>query len=126
MTPEQVSAIVATGESATPEFRSTTGTRREAGATVCAMLAQRGGYVLFGVAPDGGIAGQQVSEPTLEEASAETQRIDPPTFPELERVLISRNVEAIAIRVNRGFSPLYRYRGVFYRRVGRHDAGHAG
>ena len=126
MTPEQVSALVATGESAMPEFKSGTGTRREAAVTVCAMLDQRGGYVLFGEAPDGGIVGRQAGEPILEEASAEIQRTDPPTFPELERVLISRNVEATAICMNRGSSPPYRYRGVFYRCVGRHDAGHAG
>ena len=126
MTPEQVSALVATGESATLEFKSTTGTRREAAVTVCAMLDQRGGYVLFGEAPDGGIVGRQAGEPILEEASAEIQRIDPPTFPEIERTLISRNVEAIAICANRGFSPPYQCRGTFYRRTGQLGAGHAG
>ena len=43
MTPEQVTALAATGESETLEFKSTTGTRREAAQTVCAMLNQRGG-----------------------------------------------------------------------------------
>ena len=81
MTPEQITALAATGESETLEFKSTTGTRREAAQTVCAMLNQRGGHVLFGVTPTGDVAGQQVSERTIEEVSAEVQRIDPPAFP---------------------------------------------
>ena len=43
MTPDQVISLVASGESETLEFKATTGTRREAAATICAMLNQRGG-----------------------------------------------------------------------------------
>ena len=80
MTLEQITALAATGESETLEFKHTTGTRREAAQTVCAMLNQRGGHVLFGVTPTGGVTGQQVSERTLEEVSAQIQRIDPRHF----------------------------------------------
>ena len=73
----------------TLEFKTTTGTRREAVATVCAMLNQRGGHVLFGVLPDGAAVDQQVSERTLEELGSEIQRIDPPVFPQIERVRLS-------------------------------------
>ena len=73
MTPDQITALAATGESEVLEFKSTTGTRREALRTVCAMLNQRGGHVLFGVAPTGKVVGQQVSERTIEEMSAEIQ-----------------------------------------------------
>jgi len=118
MTPGQISALVALGESEMLECKATTGTRREAATTVCAMLNQRGGHVLFGVTPEGGIVGQQVSERTLEEVSAEFQRIDPPAFPEIERVQISGDLEVIAVRVSRGSSPPYQYRGASYRRVG--------
>ena len=67
MTLEQISALAVAGESETLEFKQTTGTRREAAQTVCAMLNQRGGHVLFGVTPTGDVAGQQVSERTIEE-----------------------------------------------------------
>ena len=53
MTPDQIAGLAAAGESETLEFKSTTGTRREAASTVCAMLNQRGGHVLFGVKPEG-------------------------------------------------------------------------
>lgn len=53
MTPDPITALAAKGESETLEFKRTTGTRREAASTVCAMLNQRGGHVLFGVTPEG-------------------------------------------------------------------------
>ena len=118
MTPQQVVALAESGESETLEFKTTTGTRREAVATVCAMLNQRGGHVLFGVSPDGSVVGQQVSERTLEELGSEIQRIDPPVFPEVERVRLSGSRELVVIHVERGASSPYQYRGASYRRVG--------
>ena len=76
MTPDQLTALAATGESEMLEFKSTTGTRREAVRTVCAMLNRRGGHVLFGVTPEGDVVAQEVS--------AEVQRIEPPAFPSVE------------------------------------------
>ena len=118
MTLEWVRALVAAGESETVECKATTGTRREAAATVCAMLNQRGGHVLFGITPTGDVVGQQVSDRTIEEMSAELQRIDPPAFPEIERIQVIEDRQVIAVRVSRGPSPPYQYRSAAYRRVG--------
>ncbi len=43
MTPDQIASLAAPGESETLEFKTTTGTRREAAMTVCAFLNQNGG-----------------------------------------------------------------------------------
>ena len=118
MTPDQIRATAARSESETLEFKHTTGTRREAAQTVCAMLNQRGGQVLFGVTPIGDVVGQQVSERTIEEVSAEIQRVDPPAFPEIERVQVAGGREVIAVRVSQGSARPYQYRGIAYRRVG--------
>lgn len=118
MTPDEIKTLVTSGESETLEFKATTGTRREAAATICAMLNQRGGYVLFGITPEGLVVGQDVSERTIEDVSAEIQRIDPPAFPEVERVQVSGDRQVIAVRVSPGSSPPYQYRGISYRRVG--------
>ncbi len=118
MTLDQVAAMTAAGESETVEFKRTTGTRREAVQTVCAMLNQRGGHVLFGVTPRGEVVGQQVSERTIEEISAEIRRIDPPAFPGIERVPAAEGLELIAIRVNQGSVRPYQYRGAAYCRIG--------
>ena len=118
MTAERIAKIAAAGETETVEFKSTTGTRREATMTVCAMLNQQGGQVLFGVTPEGRVVGQQVSERTIEEVSAEFARIDPPVFPAVQRIKVDGGREIIAITVGRGPAAPYMYRGSAYRRVG--------
>ena len=115
---DQIKAIVASGESETLEFKATTGTRREAAATICAMLNQRGGYILFGVDSKGNVVGQSIGDRTIEDISAEIQRIDPPVFPEIERVQVTGNHEVIAVHVSTGPASPYQYRSVSYRRVG--------
>ena len=116
---DQVAQLVETGgESETLEFKETTGTRREASRTVCAFLNQRGGQVLFGVTAAGVVAGQQVSDRTIEELSAELQRIDPPAFPTVERVRLDGNHEVIVVNVDQGTLRPYTYRGIAYSRVG--------
>ena len=69
---ERILALATERESrdAGVQFKRTTGTRREAAATVCAMLNHRGGHVLFGVTKEGDVVGQQVSDRTMEEVSA--------------------------------------------------------
>jgi len=115
---EQIAKNVAGGESEVLEFKGTTGTRREAARTVCAMLNQQGGQVLFGVLPEGRVVGQQVSERTIEEIGAELVNIDPPAFPAIERIPFKEDLEVIAVSVGRGRSGPYMYRGKAYRRVG--------
>lgn len=118
MTPGELATIVAGGESEAVEYKATTGTRREAAATLCAMLNGRGGHVLFGVTPDGDIVGQQVGARTIEELVSELCRIEPPVSPEIERVRVAGDREAIIVHTPPGPAAPYRYRGVAYRRVG--------
>lgn len=118
MTFDEVKTLATSGESETLEFKETTGTRREATMTVCAFLNQDGGQVLFGITPAGVLAGQQVSERTIEELSAELRRIDPPAFPTIERVPVDETREVIVVSAVQGASRPYMYRGTAYRRVG--------
>ena len=115
---DQLSALVATGESERMECKETTGTRREAAMTMCAFLNQQGGQVLFGVTPAGTVVGQQVSERTVEELSAELRQIDPPTFPIVKRFPVGGEREVIMVSTGQGASRPYTYRGSAYRRVG--------
>lgn len=118
MTLEWIALIVAAGESETLELKATTRRRREAARTVCAMLNQQGGHVLFGVMPDGRAVGQQVSDRTIEELSTEFQSIDPPAFPAIKRIRVDGDREVIAVTVIPGPVRPYMYRGKAYRRVG--------
>jgi ATP-dependent DNA helicase RecG len=118
MTPDQVSAWAASGESETLELKRTTGERREAARTLCAMLNHRGGRVLFGVEADGRVIGQQVSDHTIEEVAQELRAIDPPAFPTIDRVPLSNGREILAVSVSTGQNRPYSYRGQAYRRIG--------
>lgn len=118
MTIDQIAALTTTGESETLEFKETTGTRREAARTVCAFLNRQGGQVLIGITPAGVVAGQQVSERTIEELSVELRQIDPPAFPTVERIPVEGDREVIAVSTGQGTSRPYTYRGSAYRRVG--------
>lgn len=115
---DQLSALVATGESERMECKETTGTRREAAMTMCAFLNQQGGQVLFGVTPAGTVVGQQVSERTIEELSAELRQIDPLAFPKVDRFPVGGEREVIMVSTGQGTSRPYTYRGSAYRRVG--------
>ena len=118
MNAERITVVTTSGESETLEFKATTGGRREAAMTVCAFLNQSGGQVLFGVTSTGAVVGQQVSERTIEELSAEFRQIDPPAFPTVERVPVDGGREVIVVGTGRGASRPYSYRGTAYRRVG--------
>ena len=115
---QDLATLAASGESETLEFKATTGTRREAAMTVCSFLNQRGGQVLFGVTQAAVVVGQQVSERTIEELSAELRQIDPPAFPTVERVRVDGDRGVIVVSTGQGASRPYTYRGSAYRRVG--------
>src|SRR5215470_11423724 len=106
----ELQQLVARGESAQIEFKATTGQRTEAAKTVCAMLNGRGGFVFFGVTPEGKITGQQIGIGTLDDIAAELRRIDPPAFPEIERVDLKSGAAVIVISVPGNGGP-YTYDG---------------
>ena len=58
--------LIRKGESATLEFKRSTGELRQALWTLCAFANGAGGKVIIGVKPDGRIVGQQVSEAAAE------------------------------------------------------------
>jgi|SRR5579883_2904927 ATP-dependent DNA helicase RecG len=114
----QLQQLVAAGESETLEFKKTTGQRSEAMHDLCAMLNHRGGQVLFGVDPQGGIVGQQVSERTLEEVAQEIQHIEPPVFPTIEQLNVAAGRQVVSVTVPSGANRPYSYKGQAYKRVG--------
>ena len=54
---DDITRLIAAGESETLELKKTTGERREAAKTVCAMLNNRGGIIFIGVTPEGVVTG---------------------------------------------------------------------
>lgn len=119
MTPKDVTALAAKGESEILEFKKTTGMRGNATKTVCAFLNQRnGGTVLFGVDPDGCVVGQRIGKNTLEDLSDVFQHIEPSTYPKIDRVPVNGGLEVIVVNTREGALRPYTYKGKAYRRVG--------
>lgn len=118
ITREQIDAWSKLGESETLEFKTTTGERRDGTRGLCSMLNHRGGRVVYGVAPDGRVAGQQVSDHTIEEIAQEIKELDPPVFPTVDRVVVADGREVVVVTVTQGPVGPYSYKGIAYRRVG--------
>jgi ATP-dependent DNA helicase RecG len=118
ITLDGIQSWVRGGESETVEFKRTTGERREAARTICAMLNHRGGRVVFGVEPGGRMIGQMVSDRTVEEVAQELGEIEPPVFPSIERVDFAEGRQLLVVTVQAGSGQPYAYRGHAYRRVG--------
>ncbi len=118
ITRAQIAGWAKAGESETVEFKRSTGERREGARSVCAMLNQRGGRVLFGIDEGGAIVGQHVGDRTLEELAQEINEIEPPALPSIERVEVDGGREIIVVSVTQGQVRPYSCRGTAYRRVG--------
>jgi len=118
MTLVDIEAWVRGGESETLELKRTTGERREAARTICAMLNHRGGRVIFGVEPNGRLIGQMVSDRTVEEVAQELSEIEPPVFPGIERVNVADGRQLVVVTAQPNSGQPYSYRVQAYRRVG--------
>ena len=120
ITPDDVAALAAGGESETVEFKETTGQRGEAAWTLSAMLNGQGGIVLFGVRPNGAVSGQQVADKTLEDVTQACGDIHPNYPPSIERVAVSGRdgYEVLAVSVPSGNVKPYAYKGRYYVRSG--------
>jgi ATP-dependent DNA helicase RecG len=118
MTERQLHEWVQKGESDTLEFKATTGQRSDAFKTVCAFLNHKGGRVLIGVQPNHEIRGQQVSDGTLQDLHNELQFLEPPAFPDIEKVSLASGLDVIVLTVPHGSQRPYAYRGQKFLRVG--------
>lgn len=117
MTPDQIAAFAASGESETLEFKKSTAEKDRACRTLCAFANGQGGRLLFGVAPSGKLTGQTVADRTLEELAQEFQGFEPPLFPMVERVGIGAEREVLVLTVARAAWAPVAFRGVAYERV---------
>jgi ATP-dependent DNA helicase RecG len=96
---DDIRVLVDGGESETLELKRSTGQRTDAVRTVSAMLNGRGGFVVFGVSPDGLIVGQDVSEKTHEDLHHELRKIEPPAFPLIETIPLPSGLSVIVVSV---------------------------
>ncbi|MES1245948.1 MAG: ATP-binding protein [Acidobacteriota bacterium] len=112
--------LVAGGESEILELKKTTGQISKAGKTLCGFLNCRGGTLLFGVEPDGRIAGQIVADTTLRDIAALLQAFEPQPPVSMYRVrLPDSSLEVIVLQVDLRTDLLpFTYDGRAYERIG--------
>jgi ATP-dependent DNA helicase RecG len=120
MTETDIRALASSGESETLEFKRSTGQLSRAGETLCAFLNGRGGQVIFGIAPDFQIAGQSISDTTLQDVAQTIRKFEPPAPVEIERIPLTSGHEVLVLRVSNSAMEAvpFTYDGRPYQRIG--------
>ena len=96
MTPEELSALAAQGESETLELKRSVAELEKAVETIAAFANTRGGVLLIGVHPDGRIEGVDVGQTTRERiANRITGNTDPMIYPAVEFVTVEGRAVAV-------------------------------
>jgi ATP-dependent DNA helicase RecG len=95
----EIRRLVATGEGSGIEFKRTTGELQAGLQTACAFLNGDGGTVVFGVAPDGKVLGQEISDQTLRELAQMLERFEPPPRLSTGRIPLKDGREVLTIKV---------------------------
>ena len=115
----ELQSIVAAGEGPRLELKRSTGELRRGVQTVCAFLNGKGGRVVFGVAPDGEIVGQQVSDKTVREVAQELAALDPPAKVAIHRIAVGAGREVLVLDAEGGSDLVpFTCDGRSYERVG--------
>ncbi len=101
---DNIEELIKAGESETLEFKRSTSLIREGIESLVAFANQRGGQVIFGIADDGTVIGQQVSDDTLKNlANAIKLNTDPKLYPSIKKLMIEGK-ECIVVTIEE--SPL--------------------
>ena len=85
------------------------------------MLNGAGGRVVYGVTPGGKIAGQDISDPTLQEVAQEIRRLKPPAHIEQVRVPVGAGKEILILETTTAPDAPYTYDGRPFERIGTDD-----
>lgn len=117
---EEIKSLASGGETTEVEFKRSTGQRTEATKTVCAMLNGKGGFMMFGIANDGSLVGQELGELTLSDVLHELRKIEPqvPITPEVVAVHSEKFVIVLRVPSASGAMSIYTFDGRPYLRHG--------
>jgi ATP-dependent DNA helicase RecG len=110
--------LVAQGESERLEFKRSTGELRAGMETLCAMLNNKGGQVLFGVTNDGKIVGQDIADSTLQDVANAIRKIEPTAWIEQLRIPVANGKEVLLLETTQLAGSPFTYDGRPYQRIG--------
>jgi len=119
MTIDELNNLIKLGESETLEFKKSLTQQDERIKTATALANGNGGWILFGVKPDGSVIGVDIGVNTLENLAEDFHHhTDPIIYPSIMTIAIEGRT-VIAVRVPAGSDKPYTYQGAAYKRVGR-------
>ena len=117
MTTDQLTRLIAKGESDRLEFKKSTGDLKGGLETLCALLNGEGGRVIFGV-KGGKAVGQDITDATLQDVARELRRLEPPAKISQVRMKTDTGREVLVLATgDRSVAP-YTYNGRPYCRIG--------
>ena len=119
MTPtDDLSALIAAGEGETLEFKRSVAELDQVVETVAAFANTRGGIVLIGVGPNGGVLGVDLGQVTGERIAGRiTGNTDPTVYPSIEYATVTDRT-IVVIKVSESDSKPHLASGRAFKRVG--------
>lgn len=112
-------SLIAQGESACLEFKTSWSGLEDACKTLCAFLNTKGGSVLIGVKSDGTIRGVLYDDEIQQTVARHLKKFDPAASLKIEQTAISEHNFVVALIAPISYSKtLYQYDGRVYERVG--------
>lgn len=113
----QVRLLAKRGESRTLEYKTSTAQLRDAFETVCSFLNGQGGTILIGVANNGQVLGQNVTDNTRQEIAREIKKIEPAAQIDIDYVPLQEDKYIIVVKVAAGKHIPYVYDSRPYERT---------
>jgi ATP-dependent DNA helicase RecG len=119
MDTNELKKLIELGENETLEFKKSLAEQTDALKTAAAFANGNGGWILFGLKPDGSVVGVDIGANTLENlAEAFHHHTDPIIYPSINTVVVDGRT-VIAVRVPAGTDKPYTAYAIAYKRVGR-------
>lgn len=114
---EHLQSLIKHQESETLEFKKSTAQLKPALETVCGFLNAKGGVVLLGVADNGNIIGQDITDKTKQEIAREIDKIEPHANIQVEYVPCPNEKTVILLKAPKGSHIPYTYDGRAFKRI---------
>jgi len=114
----ELNQLVARGESERLEFKKSTGELKAGMQSLCAMLNESGGMVVFGVTANGKVVGQDITDATLQEAAREIKKLEPAATIAQSMVPVAGSLRVLLLEAAQAPGGPFVFDGRAYKRIG--------
>lgn len=114
---QYIQSLIKQQESETLELKKSTSLLKPAFETICGFLNGKGGVVLIGVADNGDILGQDVTDKTKQEIAREIDKIEPHANIQIAYIPCHNGKKVILLEAPKGLHSPYTYDGRAFKRI---------